>query len=211
MFAKTLFPDTVRAIQLVSGIETVKKAYLAGGTALALHLGHRISVDLNFFTQEELEENVLAVNLSRLPEFKEGGRAWRTVWGKIGETKFSLFFYKYPLLAPTHPFMGIYLLDIKDISAMKIQALGDRGARRDFIDLYFLSRTFSLDKMLEFYNQKYGDLEDKFYHLVRSFDYFADAETEKSPQMLIETSWEEVKKFFHEESMRLSKIKFNLQ
>jgi len=107
MFTKTLLPDTVRAIKLISGIPIVKNAYLAGGTALAMHLGHRISVDLDFFTQETLEEQILLANLHKLPEFKEDGVAWRTVWGKIGVTKFILFYYKYPLLAKTHPFMGI--------------------------------------------------------------------------------------------------------
>ncbi|MDP3994610.1 MAG: hypothetical protein Q8P91_02170 [bacterium] len=101
--------------------------------------------------------------------------------------------------------MGINLSDAKDIAAMKIQALGDRGTKRDFIDLFFLSKTYSLDKMLEFYNRKYGDLKDKIYHLIRSFDYFADAENENLPKMLADTSWEEVKAFFHQESMRLSK------
>ncbi|MDP3994609.1 MAG: nucleotidyl transferase AbiEii/AbiGii toxin family protein [bacterium] len=69
MFTKTLLPDTVRAIKLVSDIPIIKRAYLAGGTALALHLGHRISVDLDFFTKDNLDENVLAANLSRLPDF----------------------------------------------------------------------------------------------------------------------------------------------
>lgn len=210
MFTKTLLPDTVRAIQLVSEAPIIKKAYLAGGTALALHLGHRISVDLDFFTQEELEENILAMDLNRLPQFKEEGKAWRTVWGKVGETKISLFYFKYPLIAPTLPLMGINLLDLRDIAAMKIQTLGDRGTKRDFVDLFFLAKTYSLDEMLEFYNQKYGDLEDKIYHLIRSFDYFADAEMEKLPKMLIDISWEEIKKFFHQESMRLGKLRLGL-
>jgi len=210
MFTKTLLPDTFRAIQLISDIPIIKKAYLAGGTALALHFGHRISVDLDFFTQEELEENILAADLSRLGEFKEEGKAWRTVWGKVGETKFSLFYYKYPLLASTIPFMGINILDIKDIAAMKVQALGDRGTKRDFIDLFFLAKTYSLEEMLDFYHQKYADLESKIYHLVRSLDYFADADIEKDPKMLADVSWEKVKEFFYQEAMRLSRLKLGL-
>lgn len=206
MFTKTLLPDTVRAIKLISGIPIIKKAYLAGGTALALHLGHRISVDLDFFTGEEFEERVLSIDLHRLSEFKEDGVSWRTVWGKVGETKFSLFYYKYPLLAKTHSFMDINILGLKDIAAMKVATLGDRGTKRDFIDLYLLSKKYSLDEILEFYNQKYGDLEDKIYHLIRSFDYFQDAEVDDLPQMLIPISWEEVKEFFHKESMRLAKV-----
>ncbi|MBU0998062.1 nucleotidyl transferase AbiEii/AbiGii toxin family protein [Patescibacteria group bacterium] len=206
MFTKTLLPDTIRAIKLVSNIPIIKKSYLAGGTALALHLGHRISVDLDFFTQEELEEKILLADLQKLPEFKKDGVAWRTVWGKVGVTKFSLFYYKYPLLAKTHSFMGINLLNLKDIAAMKVSALGDRGTKRDFIDLYFLSKKYTLDEMLSFYDQKFFDLNDKTYHLIRSFDYFEDAENDLLPKMLVKVSWNEVKKFFHNESMRLAKI-----
>ena len=173
---------------------------------MALHLGHRISVDLDFFTKEELDENILSQDLSRLPEFKQEGKTWRTVWGMVGKTKFSLFYYKYPLLTNTHKFMGINVLDLKDIAAMKIAALGDRGTKRDFIDLFFLSKNYSLDDMFLFYDQKYGDLEGKLYHLIRSFDYFVDAENDNLPKMLIKTSWEEVKDFFHKESMRLAKL-----
>src|SRR3989344_5614936 len=98
MFTKTLLPDTLRAIKLVSQIPTIKNAYLAGVTALAMQLGHRISVDLDFFTQEEIDENIVASSLSRLPEFKESQREWRTVLGTVGQTKFSIFYYKYNLI-----------------------------------------------------------------------------------------------------------------
>src|SRR3989337_1550611 len=94
MFKKALLPDTLRAIKLVSKIKTVRNAYLAGGTALALHLGHRISVDLDFFTNIKFNEQALSLELSRLSTYKEEGKSWQTVWGNIGETKFSIFYYK---------------------------------------------------------------------------------------------------------------------
>ena len=106
MFTKALLPDTIRAFKLVSKISIVKKSYLAGGTALTLHLGHRISVDLDFFTLEEFDEKTLAGELRQLPEFKEDGTAWRTVWGKVSKTKFSLFYYQYPLIKKTISFGG---------------------------------------------------------------------------------------------------------
>ena len=212
MFTKALLPDTIRAIQLVSTVPTVQRSYLAGGTALALHLGHRVSIDLDFFTQEPLDEKILLNDLLRLKEFKKEALAWRTVMGSVGKTKFSFFYYQYPLLAKTLPFEGIQLLDKPDIAAMKIQALGDRGTKRDFIDLYFLARDYGLDKMLEFYNQKYGDLKEKSYHLVRSMNYFADAEAdEKKLEMLVPTPWEEVKKFFQKETLRLSRSLLGLK
>lgn len=206
MFTKTLLPDTVRAIELVSKIPIVKNAYLAGGTALALRLGHRISVDLDFFTQKELDEKVLLADLEQLPDFKKDGLAWRTVWGKVSKTKFSLFYYKYPLIEETDSFMGINILNLKDIAAMKIAAVGDRGTKRDFVDLFFLNKTFTLDQMLDFYDQKFSDLDEKLYHVIRSLDYFIDAENDPMPNMLIDVNWDEIKKLFHNESMRLARI-----
>lgn len=208
MFTKAVLPDTLRAIQLVSQIPIVQKAYLAGGTALALQLGHRISIDLDFFTPDEFDERILSSSLGEFPEFVQEGTAWRTVWGRVGETKFSLFYYKYPLIGDTLPFEGLKLASKKDIAAMKIHAVSDRGTKRDFVDLYFLAQEFGLDEILLFYDDKYGDLEEKAYHLIRSLDYFSDADNEpldKAPKLLLDLSWDLVKKFFSKESMRLAK------
>lgn len=205
MFTKALLPNTIRAIKLVSRINLVKKSYLAGGTALALHLGHRISVDLDFFTQQEFDENVLASELKTLPDFKEDGVAWRTVWGRVGHTKFSLFYYEYPLIKKTTNFEGVQIISKEDIAAMKIHTLEDRGTKRDFFDLFFLAKEFTLEQMLSYYGQKYGVLQEHLYMILRSLDYFADAEIEKHPKMLISVSWEEVKKFFTQETIRLTK------
>ena len=210
MFTKAVLPDTIRAFKLVSKIDIVKKSYLAGGTALALHLGHRISVDLDFFTKEEFDEKTLSQNLKKLPEFKEDGTAWKTVWGKIGETKFSLFYYQYPLIKKTMIFEGIQILSLEDIAAMKIHALEDRGTKRDFIDLYFLAKEFSLEQMLQFYGRKYGVLKEHLYIILRSMDYFAEAEIDDLPEMLIPVSWEEIKKFFHDQSLTLAKEKLKV-
>lgn len=210
MFTKVLLPNTVRAIKLTSKISIIAKSYLAGGTALALHLGHRISVDLDFFTQEEFDEKILSQNLKKLPEFKEEGLAWRTVWGKIGNTKFSLFYYEYPLIKKTINFEGVQILDKEDIAAMKIHALEDRGTKRDFVDLYFLAKGFSFEQMLKFYDQKYRVLKDHFYIILRSMDYFDEAEMDDMPKMLTPVSWEEVKKFFQTQVIKLAKEKLQI-
>lgn len=210
MFTKTLLPDTVRALKLVSDISIVKKSYLAGGTALALHLGHRISIDLDFFTPQIFNERTLAGELSQLPEYKEEGTAWRTVWGKVANTKFSLFYYEYPLIKKTIPFAGIQMLSKEDIAAMKIHAIETRGTKRDFIDLYFLTKEFTLEQMLKFYDQKYGTLEDHLYIILRSMNYFIDADMDDLPEMLLSASWEEIKEYFRKETHRLAEKKLHL-
>lgn len=82
---------------------------------------------------------------------------------------------------------------IEDIAAMKLSAISDRGTKRDFIDLYFLLQKFSLERMFVFYEQKYKKLEVNLYHLLKSLVYFADAEEEKMPQMLIKVDWQKIK------------------
>jgi predicted nucleotidyltransferase component of viral defense system len=206
MFNKTLLPDTLRAIQLISHLPIIQGAYLAGGTALALQIGHRISVDLDFFTPDEFDENSLSIELQQFPAFKLENKAWRTIMGKIGETKFSIFYYKNPLIDKTVNYEGINLASKKDIAAMKINALESRGSQRDFIDIYFLSKHYKLEEMFNFYNLKYGILDAKLYSILRGLDYFEDAENlSEIPTMIQPISWEKVKKFFHSEAMRLRK------
>lgn len=204
MFTKTLLPDTLRAIKLISGVTEIKNAYLAGGTSLALQIGHRISIDLDFFTRYEFNEPELSAKLSTFPEFIQDGTTKGTVWGKIGATKFSMFYYKYPLLEKSVPFEGIQLASLADIAAMKIHAIEDRGTKRDFIDCYLLAKKYTLEEMLGFYQKKYGVLEDHLYAILRSLDYFEDAEKESEmPRMLAEVNWEEVKEYFRKETHQL--------
>jgi predicted nucleotidyltransferase component of viral defense system len=182
----------------------IRNAYLAGGTAMALQIGHRISVDLDFFTQEKFNEKELSKKLATHKEFVQAGTAKWTVWGEIGDTKFSIFHYQYPLIEPTISFEGLHLASLADIAAMKIHAIEERGTRRDFVDVYFLAKYFTLPQMLDFYQKKYAVLDDHFYHILRSLDYFEDAEKETDlPKMLKEINWEEIKVFFREETKKL--------
>lgn len=177
---------------------------------MALQLGHRISVDLDFFTQEKFDENLVATGLSQLPEFKEDKRAWATVLGWVGQTRFSIFYYKHKLIDKLIPFEGIQIIGKKDIAAMKLHAISDRGLKRDFVDVFFLAKEFSLDEMLDFYNEKYGLLEERLYPLIKGLGYFADA-TDDMPRMVISVDWEEVKSFFIKETRRLAsdRLKIN--
>lgn len=209
MFTKTLFPDTARAINVASHIPVVKNAYLAGGTSLALQLGHRISVDLDFFTHNKFDENLVATELSQFKEFKEKSRAWSTVLGWIGETKFSIFYYKDKLIDELIAFEGIKLAGKKDIAAMKLEAIANRGLKRDFIDVFILSKEFSVDEMLQFYDEKFKLLDQKKYMIIKGLGYFEDA-IDDMPNMLIPVDWEEVKDFFRKETKRLAHEKLGI-
>lgn len=208
MFTQAVLEDTLRGIKELSKIEFLRRSYLAGGTALALQIGHRISVDLDFFTKIDFDEQEISIELRQLKELRIDRTAYKTVKGQIGETNFSLFYYPYEMVEVGVGFEGITLASKKDVAAMKIHALEDRGARRDFIDAFFLTKEFSVEQMLEFYDHKYKCLDDHLYTIIKSLSYFAEAdEDDYMPRMLVEVKWEEVKKFFVREAMRLAKVK----
>jgi len=209
MFEEILSKNAKESLAILSKDPLFKKAYLAGGTALALQLGHRESKDLDFFTRGRFDPNNLAKKLSaQLSNFKLEKIAWGTVMGYIGETKFTIFFYDYPLLFKTKNFLGINIADFRDIAAMKIAAVSDRGTRRDFIDLYFLlkKKTITLMDCLILYDQKFKKLQQNKIHILKSLSYFVDAEGEETPCMLQRVSWNEVKKFLEQETKQLTHI-----
>jgi hypothetical protein len=150
----------------------LNKRTSAGETALALQIGHRISVNLDFFTKHEFNEAQLIEKLISLPKFVQSGTEHWTIWGKVNRTKFSMFYYKYPLLEQTMTLEGIQLASLPDIAAMKIHAIEGRGTRRDFVDVYFPAKKYTLEEMLEFYQKKYAVPEDHLYSILRSLDYF---------------------------------------
>jgi hypothetical protein len=188
----------------------LKEAYLAGGTAAALQLGHRISRDLDFFTEQSFDEKQLAPALATLGVQKLAFDV-QTIYGIFCDVPFSYFYYKYPLLAKPHTFEGISIADLDDIAAMKIDAIATRGIKRDFIDLYCIiqSRGISLNTIISFYEQKYGMERDMVIHALRSLTYFEDAEKnnlqDRPLELLQKLDWEEVKRFFREEVERTSR------
>ena len=212
MFEKVLSKNAKESLALLGTLPILKKAYLAGGTALALHLGHRESKDFDFFVRERFNAQNLAKKLAeRFPSFELEKVAWGTVMGYIGKTRFTIFFYDYPLLFKPQKFLGVNVADPRDIAAMKIASISDRGTKRDFVDLYFLIRNkvVTLADCLSLYDQKFRKLQQNKVHILKSLIYFADAEEEKMPKMFQSVSWKEIKKFLERETRTI--LRFNLK
>jgi hypothetical protein len=208
MFTETLFGNTKKALAILGKSGLMKDAYLAGGTACALQLGHRISVDLDFFTPKEFDTKELIYSLKKIGKFKLEKQSWGTILGTLEGIKFNLFVYKYPVLFPFKSIFDVNILDLRDIAAMKIDAISTRGIKRDFIDLYFIcQKGISLSKILSFYNRKYGVLASNIIHIQKSLVYFIDAEATAMPKMLKKINWDDVKKYFEDEVKRLVKFK----
>lgn len=208
MFEQVLSKDAKKSLAILGQNELLKNAYLAGGTALALQIGHRISIDFDFFTTEEFTENILAQRLKKLiRDFKLERMEWGTILGNIKKTRFSLFYYNYPLLFKTHRLLGVKIADIKDIAPMKIAAIADRGTKRDFIDLYFITErenVLTLREALELYDEKFKLLKQNRIHILKSLVYFEDAEKSKMPRMIKDVSWQEVKKKIRKAVLEIS-------
>ena len=210
MFEETLIKGAKDILALLGRSNILKDAYLAGGTTAALQLGHRISVDFDFFTSKEFVPRVFSTELSKLGSFDEEQADKGTVLGEFKGIKFSLFIYKYPLVFHPKKYLSLNIADIRDIAAMKIDAIATRGAKRDFIDLYFICKDgYGLDEILGFYNKKYGKLVSNLIHLQKSLVYFNDAEPEGIPKMLKKVKWEEIKEYFENEVKKLTKNKKN--
>ena len=185
-------------------LESARQFYLAGGTAAALYLGHRISGDLDFFSQKEFDESFLISALAASGDFQLEQKATQSVLGILSGTKMSFLGYPYPLLSPLQEFGTLRIADIHDIACMKIDAVSARGARRDFIDLYFILTTITpFSKILPLFEKKYASLTYNLMHVKKSLVYFSDAEEEPMPNMLKPVQWEKVKLFFEHEVKRL--------
>ena len=110
----------------------------------------------------------------------------------MNDIKVDLVNYPYPWLEPVIITDGIRMADSKDIAAMKLAAITGRGTRKDFIDLYFLLKQYTLSEMVSFYEKKYSD--GSSFLVLKSLTYFEDADREQTPVMMYHVRWEEVKR-----------------
>ena len=181
--------------------------YLAGGTALALQVGHRESVDLDFFTPERLfDEKKAEEALGQTGKWRTSSLSRATLYGTFLSAKVSLI--GYPFFKPVEPLLQkgtISIVTPPDIAAMKIVAVSQRGRKRDFIDLYWLGKHIqSLGESVVRAQKQYAVPQNPT-HLLKSLVYFDDAEADPMPTLLFKASWEEVKAYFRHEVPRIAK------
>jgi hypothetical protein len=203
---ETVTPVIRELLDFVGQQAFSERFYLAGGTALALQLGHRRSVDLDFFSESDevtptTQTEILAHLAPLQPAVVE--RAWGHFLLVIRQTQVGFFGYGYPLLRPTQQVAGLAVANPIDIGMMKLDALISRAARKDFFDLYFVTRTIPLDDLLAYGEQKYRHARDFEVEAVRSLAFFANADRDITPDLIEEVSWETVKSFFGAEAKRL--------
>ncbi|MBT4412200.1 MAG: nucleotidyl transferase AbiEii/AbiGii toxin family protein [Bacteroidetes bacterium] len=193
LYLSTIDSKTLGLLKTLMLIEEFSNMRLVGGTALALQIGHRKSIDLDLFGEVNFE------NLDKITTFKNFGKVTVLSTSKniniysIDKVKVDFVNYSYPWLKDQKLIDGIRLADIDDIAAMKLAAITGRGSRKDFIDIYFLLQEYSLRELLGFYKKKYFDASE--YLVLKSLTYFDDAEDDLDVNMIEKISWCKIKEY----------------
>ena len=184
---ETIIPETHSLLEKLSALPVLEDARLVGGTALALQLGHRTSVDLDFFGRINADSVELRDVLREVGKVEVASVSKNINIFWINGIKVDMVNYPYPWLDMPIEENGVRLASLKDIAAMKVSAIVNRGTKKDFIDLYTLLQSFTLDDILDMYSRKYSD--GSLFIVMKSLTYFDDAETDPMPNVLNDTTW----------------------
>lgn len=189
---QTVEPATLELIKKLQSLDELKDSRLVGGTALALQIGHRKSVDIDLFMSNTVDVNDLLAAIQTVTNdvvLLSSSRTMRFL--RVNNVKVDVVAYPYKWIDEPVVEDGITLASVKDIAAMKISAITNRGTKKDFTDLYFLLQQFTFQEIIELYKTKYPDAV--MFTTLKSLAYFDDAEPEPMPYMLENVSWEQVK------------------
>ncbi|MDR0598442.1 MAG: nucleotidyl transferase AbiEii/AbiGii toxin family protein [Treponema sp.] len=176
MLQKQAVPEKLlELVEKLQNIPALDEFVLVGGTSLALQIGHRMSEDIDLFTQEDIDQEFIIETLRKEfgSSFSVSALSRNTINCVISNIKIDLLRHGYPYVDAIIRKDKLRLLGLPDIAAMKLNAIAGNGTRvKDFIDVYFLLDRFSLKQMFSFYKKKYADQD--VYHVKKSLTYFDD-------------------------------------
>lgn len=202
MHDDALSPQQRRALQALTPAAGLG-FYLAGGSGLCLRLAHRRSIDLDLFRDADFEPEQLLRELRAEGVEPRNVRSHRSaLWFDIGGVETSLMPFRYPTLREPEKGLGVPVASLADIAAMKVEAVASRGARKDFVDLYFICQEdgFGLNGALNAFERRFAPASPDVLHRVRALTFFDDAEQEPELLMLKPVEWADVRSFFEREA-----------
>jgi predicted nucleotidyltransferase component of viral defense system len=199
LHVETVEPRAFSVLKQLMEMPEMQGFSLVGGTALSLLYGHRISVDLDLFSNQPFENNIIIealkkkfktsfVNRSTNPRFG--------IFGFIDEVKIDIIRHPHPLIRPELNIDGIRMFSTEDIIAMKVQAILGRGKKKDFWDIAELLQHFSIADFVRFHKEKYAT-QNLLITVPQAITYFSDAEESEDPVSLKKQTWDSVKKFIN--------------
>jgi predicted nucleotidyltransferase component of viral defense system len=191
--SQTVESNTLELLKSLMQKEYLDSFVLVGGTALALQLGNRKSIDLDLFSNTDFASNDLLTSLLKDYQIVVNNQLPQTLITTINDVKIDFIKFHYPFIRPFLVLENIRMASLEDIAAMKLDAITGRGSKKDFYDLFFLLQHYSIDELFSFYTEKYP--HQTTFHVARSLTYFDDAEIQPNPIVFDKTiTWETVKK-----------------
>ncbi len=183
-------------LKRIQALEDLKDFYLVGGTALALQRGHRKSVDLDLFSKEEFDNKKIIKIFER--EFGdlfiyEGGQHDFSIFCFIEDVKVDLIKYSHPIISEPVVTEDIRMYSMKDIAAMKVQAIYGRAVKKDFWDMAELLEVFCLKEIIDFHSEKFPS-NQILLSVPQALIYFEEAEDSEEPVSLKGQNWLQIKK-----------------
>lgn len=193
LYTQTVAGAALELLKELMSFAELRQFGLAGGTNLSLRFGHRISIDLDLFTNEPFDSEGTYQHLeAQFSNILQASQTETMLFLYINEVKVDMVLLPYPFLNPMEEIEHIRFVSLEDIAAMKLSAIARRGVKKDFWDIAELLDVFSLDEMIKFYRAKYSTRD--IFHLLRSLVYFNDAEKQKEPDLVKKITWNQVKK-----------------
>ena len=208
---QTITPIMREVLRFIGRQPFAGRFYLAGGTALALRLGHRRSIDLDFFSATDevtrrTRQEILAALASLSPKAVEDVDG--NLLLEVAGLHVGFFGYGYPLLEPTESAENVAIASVTDIGLMKLDALISRGSRKDFYDLYWIAQQVPLSTLLDLGETKYPYARDFELMAVESLVLFENADRDAPPALLVDVDWEQVRQFFISQAQSLGQTWF---
>ncbi len=174
--------------------------YLGGGTALALQLGHRTSVDFDFYISQKFDVvKMKRMFMNRLSGSRLLGESSDgTLRVAVENTEVSVFYYPYALIDRLVDFPPLKLASLRDIAAAKVAAVVQRARQRDFVDIYYLAKELGFIEVVKSAYKKFPWYEENSGIVIKSLGYFEEAnrDTEANRVKLFDekVTWEKVKR-----------------
>jgi hypothetical protein len=191
LYYETVAPETLGLLRNIQKITLLSQTRLVGGTALALQYGHRESIDLDFFGVIDINPEQMKTELQAIGSVETISTSNAIRIFKINNVKTDFVNYHYKWLKKPVIIDDLILADVVDIAAMKLSAVTNRGKKKDFIDIFYILKQYSLKEIIDFYLLKYDEKSPFF--VLKSIIYFEDAEDEPMPETKENISWESIK------------------
>lgn len=192
--------DRFELLKKITENVSIPNYYMVGGTGLSLQLGLRESFDFDFCVKEQFNNEILLEELKIIGQTEIKQNQKGTCDLIINGVQVSFFYYPNRVIndyVTTKEIPKLKIASILDIAIMKIVAIGGRGAKKDFFDLYQIMNrcNISLNDLANGLIQKCGT-NVNYANIVMGLSYFEDAEQEILHKTFVEYNWDEIKRFF---------------